>query len=779
MYFFTKQKVLISLLAILLIISTVNIGLPGIMLAADNSLQYAENTINTTTSSGISLTNLGENTPSNNDDKTDRFIVKYKNETGRSDLNNSLQDELSKVKKFRSNKNQDFDIISTKTKKKKDDLLTELKSKKEDSNIEYIQPDYELKIASNDPEFDRQWGLSNNSQVEIGHQQDSSSGNTEGAAFDRNFINRLVRDPAKLEMVIHGLQNLPIDDSQYRSSLDNLTQSSVNQPLNEVLYNLLNGYIAKNPTYIDMFKNSLPSNVVDFVYGDQSQNQVGYSVDAGVVPAWQQSESARVVVAVLDTGIDITHEDLAGNIWVNSDEIPGNGVDDDGKGYIDDVNGWNFYDNNNVIHQEALASDEVHGTEVAGIIAAIKDNGKGIAGVAPAAKIMPLKVFENGKAYTSDIINAINYAEEMGAKVVNCSWGSNDDNPALKEALESSNMLFICAAGNNGANIDNTPVYPASFGLPNIITVASISSTGSLSSFSNYGQTVDVAAPGENIISTSSGNAYGTDSGTSMAAAFVSGEAALFISKFGSSNISDVKQRIIKSSDRLSTLTGKTYQGRKINCSNAVNEIYPDKVIEIIGDKVPQVNKTTDKNTAEDYSLYAAAAATGQFTSIACGSHHTLALKNDGTVWACGYDKYGQLGNASNNNSIYPIQVPGLTGITAIACGDYHSIALKNDGTVWAWGYNAEGELGDGTTTNKTSPVMVPGLTGITAIGCGGYHTIALKNDGTVWTWGYNGYGELGNGTTINKSTPIQVPGLSGITSITGGDYHTIALKTD
>ncbi len=142
-----------------------------------------------------------------------------------------------------------------------------------------------------------------------------------------------------------------------------------------------------------------------------------------------------------------------------------------------------------------------------------------------------------------------------------------------------------------------------------------------------------------------------------MAAAFISGEAALLISSLANCEISDIKERIINSADRLSTLEGKTDQGRKINCSNALNEIYPDEVIEILGEYVTGGNGTSS-SSEEDYSLYAAAAATGQFTSVVCGTYHTVALKNDGTVWTWGYNYYGQLGNGSVNNSIYPYRYP-------------------------------------------------------------------------------------------------------------------------
>ncbi len=166
-------------------------------------------------------------------------------------------------------------------------------------------------------------------------------------------------------------------------------------------------------------------------------------------------------------------------------------------------------------------------------------------------------------------------------------------------------------------------------------------------------------------------------------------------------------------------------------------------------------------------------------TAIVAGYYHNLVLKNDGTVWAWGYNDSGQLGNGNLYSSSTPAQVSGLSGVTAIAGGGYHSLALKNDGTVWAWGYNYDGELGNGSTTNSSTPVQVSSLSGVTAIAGGAYHSLALKNDGTVWAWGCGGFGELGNGSTSSSSTPVQISGLSGATAIAGGSYHSLALKND
>ncbi|MCG6551270.1 MAG: fibronectin type III domain-containing protein [Candidatus Magnetominusculus sp. LBB02] len=164
--------------------------------------------------------------------------------------------------------------------------------------------------------------------------------------------------------------------------------------------------------------------------------------------------------------------------------------------------------------------------------------------------------------------------------------------------------------------------------------------------------------------------------------------------------------------------------------------------------------------------------------SIAAGAYHTIALKSDGTVWTWGYNGAGELCNGSYTSSSTPVQISGLSGVTAIAGGFYNTIALKSDGTVWSCGYGSDGELGNGSnsyTVNK--PVQVSNLTAVAAIAGGSYHTLALKGDGSVWSWGYNGSGELGNGTTKNSNIPVLVNGLSGVTTVAGGAYHSAAIK--
>ncbi len=165
--------------------------------------------------------------------------------------------------------------------------------------------------------------------------------------------------------------------------------------------------------------------------------------------------------------------------------------------------------------------------------------------------------------------------------------------------------------------------------------------------------------------------------------------------------------------------------------------------------------------------------------AIAAGANHSLFLKNDGTVWACGGNGYGELGDGTTTVKKTPVQINSLSGIIAIAAGASHSLFLKNDGTVWACGGNGYGELGDGTTTVKTTPVQINSLSGIIAISAGSAHSLFLKNDETVWACGGNGYGELGDGTTTVKLSPVQINSLTGISAISAGDQHSLFVKND
>ena len=304
------------------------------------------------------------------------------------------------------------------------------------------------------------------------------------------------------------------------------------------------------------------------------------NIDINIEDAWNtysETENKRTVtVAIIDTGIDTTHTDLKDSIWVNEDEIPGDGIDNDGNGYIDDVNGWNFISNSNEV---CVGEEDSHGTHGAGTIAAAWNNG-GIAGIADNThvKIMVLKALggSDGKGSPESVIEAIKYAEANGADICNLSFGSTSTSPEFEAAIRDSKMLFVVAAGNGnqyqiGYDIDKSPIYPASLPYDNVITVGNLLFNGHLDDSSNYGTTaVDLAAPGTYILSTIPGNSYAYMSGTSMAAPMVTGAAALIYSARTDLSLQGVKTAILSTVHKLAPLKGKTATSGMLDVSAAI-----------------------------------------------------------------------------------------------------------------------------------------------------------------------------------------------------------------
>ncbi len=299
-------------------------------------------------------------------------------------------------------------------------------------------------------------------------------------------------------------------------------------------------------------------------------------VDMNVTGAWDvmgqdNREHRSVIIAIIDTGIDDKHPDLAQQMWVNKGEIPGDGIDNDGNGYIDDVHGWDFYNNDaSICHyksntgagqsQASPSDNDDHGTHVAGIIGAVLNNNKGIAGVASNidVKLMSLKI-NGGPKGTGNIagaIEAVKYAERMGADICNMSWGTAESTDALNSMIKDSDMLFVAAAGNSGVDNNIYPIYPANLDYDNVISVTFINPLGELTKSSNYGSnTVDLAAPGEDITSTVVGN-YATMSGSSMAAPHVTAVAALLYSYGEYLYPANIKENIINNLKQIKALEG-------------------------------------------------------------------------------------------------------------------------------------------------------------------------------------------------------------------------------
>lgn len=290
------------------------------------------------------------------------------------------------------------------------------------------------------------------------------------------------------------------------------------------------------------------------------------NVDVGIEKAWDLTTgSSALVVAVIDTGIDHKNGDLKDNMWVNTKEAAGRtGIDDDGNGYVDDIHGYDFFNEDG-----DPRDDHGHGSHVAGTIGAVGDNKLGVVGVNWKVRLMGVKFLgSGGSGSTEDAIRAIQYAIDNGARIINASWGGGDYSKALEEVLKKAHakgVLFVAAAGNSGRNTDIAPAYPACYELENIISVASITNKGSLSYFSNYGRkSVHLAAPGSDILSFAlKGLEY--QSGTSMAAPHVSGVAALVLSREPNLTPGSLRERLLASVKSLNDVRGKTMSGGMVN----------------------------------------------------------------------------------------------------------------------------------------------------------------------------------------------------------------------
>ncbi|MCW3001263.1 MAG: family serine peptidase [Conexibacter sp.] len=246
----------------------------------------------------------------------------------------------------------------------------------------------------------------------------------------------------------------------------------------------------------------------------------------GTESAWRQTTGTDVTVAIVDSGVDLGHPDLAPNLWTNGGEIPGNGVDDDGNGYVDDVHGYDFVDGDGV-PQDANG----HGTHVAGIAGARGGNGIGGSGVAWRVRLMAVRVLDaDARGTTTAVAQGIRYAVDNGARVVNLSLAGASSATDLEDAVryaQARGVLIVAAAGNDGADLAGAPTYPASYPEDNVIGVAATTQAGVLSSVSDYGPGADIAAPGEQILSTALGGGYEWRTGTSMAAPHVTGALVL------------------------------------------------------------------------------------------------------------------------------------------------------------------------------------------------------------------------------------------------------------
>ncbi len=298
---------------------------------------------------------------------------------------------------------------------------------------------------------------------------------------------------------------------------------------------------------------------------------LGADVDAQ--KAWELARgSKKIVVAVIDTGIDYNHPDLRSNMWVNPGEIAGNNIDDDQNGYVDDIHGWNAASRNG-----DPMDGNAHGTHCAGTIGAEHDNGLGVAGVMPQVSLMGVKFLsDTGSGTLADAVVAINYATRMNVDVMSNSWGGGGYSQALFDAISAAKekgIIFVAAAGNESNNNDGRASFPASYQIDNVISVASHTAQDVLSSFSNFGRrTVHVAAPGTNILSTVPNAEYKVLSGTSMATPHVSGLVGLLLAQTGRRPVLEVRERLMATTVPVAAYRRTTASQGRVNAYNFITD---------------------------------------------------------------------------------------------------------------------------------------------------------------------------------------------------------------
>ena len=373
--------------------------------------------------------------------------------------------------------------------------------------------------------------------------------------------------------------------------VDAAIQALANNPAVDFVepnYLLTNSAIASDSYYSSGALWGMESSDTPVAYGPSgTTNQFG----SGAEQPWGlgYTGSRRIVIGVVDTGIQITHPDLAANIWTNPGEIPGDGIDNDNNGYIDDVNGWDFFYRDNTVYD---GSADAHGTHVAGTIAAVGDNGVGVAGACWSCQIIPAKFLGPNGGSTSGAVRAIDYLTDLkrlynlNLVAINNSWGGGGYSIALNQAIlraAKSDILFVAAAGNASSDNDAVSSWPSNYSTLTsagsesaasyeaVIAVASITSTGDLSSFSSYGATtVDLGAPGSAIVSTLPTNTYGYYSGTSMATPHVTGAIALYASyrtdiSSRTPTAAQLRTAILANTKASTSLAGKTVTGGRLS----------------------------------------------------------------------------------------------------------------------------------------------------------------------------------------------------------------------
>jgi len=565
-----------------------------------------------------------------------------------------------------------------------------------------------------------------------------------------------------------GWEHLQIDPTM---NVQTAIQKMLQQP----------GVLAAEPNYIVHLFATLPN---DTSFGWQwALNNTGQTVDGvagtagadiSMTTAWDlRTTSPNIVVAVIDSGITLNHTDLKSNLWVNPGEIPGNGIDDDGNGKIDDVNGWDFVNNDN-----DPSDDNNHGTHVSGIIGAKGNDAYGIAGVTWTVQLMALKSFNSsGSGTTANEISAIQYATAKGAHVINASWGGSGFSQALKDAIDAFPGIFVAAAGNDGTNNDLTPQYPACYTSANIIAVAATDQNDALASFSNFGTTcVDLAAPGVNIYSDISGGSFAYMDGTSMAAPHVSGVAALLKAQESNRTTVEIRSAILSNVDVKASLSGKVATGGRLNARAALAAIAPFAPTALAGTAAgpTQIDLTwTDNSPGETGNEVQRKTGSGDFATLASLAANSTSYSDTTAVEATTYTYRVRAINSGANSDFSsevsvttpPAAPSGLTATTASASG---ITLVWTDNSGGETGYEIQRKTGTGAFASVTT----------TAANVTSYSDSGLAVE-TTYTYRVRATGSGGNSAFSAEASATILAAPSGLTAIGLAASDTILAWTD
>jgi len=540
------------------------------------------------------------------------------------------------------------------------------------------------------------------------------------------------------------------------------------------------------------------------LWGMNNTGQSGGTPDADIdaPEAWDIfTGSAAVRVGVIDTGIDHTHPDLAANIWANPNEIAGNGIDDDGNGYIDDTRGWDFVNNDN-----NGMDDNGHGTHCAGTIGGSGNNGQGVAGVCWNVSLIPLKFLSaSGSGSISDAVEAVAYGTSIGLHLTSNSWGGGGFSQALADAIaaaDTAGILFVAAAGNSNSNNDVVANYPSNYVSPNIIAVAATTRTDARSSFSSYGlTTVDLGAPGSEIFSARPGGLYQNLSGTSMATPHVAGACALLKAFRPSLTHVEIKAAILSSVDVIPAMAGVTVSGGRLNIYNALRSlddlsVSPDSPVAATGpvggafSPSSQVYTLTSVGTASALTWTASPSQPWLSASpaggvLAAGSSTTVTMAFNSAASALATGTYSATVNFTNVSSSTVLK-RGVTLTTGVGSPAPLTISVPASSTEGAGLLAGAGTVSLGTaqptnvvvslTSTNPAKASVPATATIFAGNLSAPFDVTVGNDGVIdgpqpviVTGSASGFPNAAGVITVNDNDGAGILSLTAPASVSEG----------